>query len=723
MERNPGNAAQAFAFDIYRCVCHLLDHFALLFRGKNIFDSMDLNVRLSGKSTVGAPQKLQIQLLGEMVLSHEGMARALPPSRKTRGLLAYLALTDRRHRRDELCELLWDIPSDPRASLRWSLAKLRPLLTNGHATALLADRDTVGLDFKLLSVDVLEIRSQLSDRPIRISDGDLVEFEHRLAGGYLHGLDDLGSRRFQLWLESERKSLRDLHRHLIAEAIARKSLSATERMRLAGNALALDPLHDESNVDYLHLSLETGGLSEARQAFDKAREHYRAEKQNDTALIAAWRSMTHPAHSGQGAASGIREATAKPNDADADHALPEMPSLAVLDFAVLDSHADGAVLANGLAVDLNSRLAQLPSLFVIARQSAARIDALRLAPRQIGAKLGVRYLISGSTQRDDKRVRTTVTLMDVTDESELWSEHFDRPLDDIFQVQDDITNAVIAAIEPAIERAEMQRALIKPPDSLTAWEYFHRGLWHCFRFTAKDNEIAHQLFKHAVSLDPHFSRAHAGISFTHFSRAFLNAVPNVEREIGEALEAGRQSVDFDGRDAMGHWALGRALFLSRLHDDALVAIDRSLAVNPNYAQGHYARGFIGIHAGIDEASLPSLDMAQRLSPFDPLLFAMKSSRGLSLASQGKYGEAAAWAIRATHEPNAHFHIYAIAAACLDLAGRSADARNNARWVIERHPQYSVEVFRRSFPHKDEAHREPLLAALERAGIPRREANR
>jgi tetratricopeptide (TPR) repeat protein len=264
----------------------------------------------------------------------------------------------------------------------------------------------------------------------------------------------------------------------------------------------------------------------------------------------------------------------------------------------------------------------------------------------------------------------------------------------------------------------MQRALLKPPDSLTAWEQFHRGLWHCFRFRAKDNEIAHQLFTRAASLDPHFSRAFAGLSFTHYSRAFLDAVPDFDREIAAALEAGRRSVDFDGRDAMGHWALGRALFLSRRHDSALTAIDRALAINPNYAQGHYAKGFVGIHAGLDDVSLPSLDMAQRLSPFDPLLFAMMSSRAISLANQRQYAEAASWAIRATQEPNAHFHIYAIAAACLELACRSDDARNHARWAIERQPHYNLDAFRRSFPHKDEAAREPFVAALERAGIPR-----
>ncbi|HEX6259963.1 MAG TPA: hypothetical protein VFZ51_04850 [Woeseiaceae bacterium] len=668
---------------------------------------------ITGNSAVGIAQKLQVQLFDEMLVVRDGAPIAMPPSRKTRGLLAYLALTARRHRREDLCELLWDGPGDPRAALRWSLTKLRPLLCSDGSNALLADRDTVGLDFNLLSVDVLDVRSALTTCR-EVTDATLVDFEKRFAAGYLNGLADLGSRRYQLWLEAEQKSLRDLHGAVISELMSRTTLSGTARLQLAGKRVSLDPLHDASNIEYLRLTLQMEGLTEARQAFDRVCEHYLAERQDPSPLRLAWRSLVHSIRPGAVSA----DAPAVDANPGTGEAVPGKPSLAVLDFAELGRHTGGTILARGLTVDLNSRLAQLPSLFVIARQSTARIDAERLTPRQIGAKLGVRYLIGGSTQRELNRVRTTVSLTDTADESELWSEHFDRPLDDIFQVQDDITNAVIAAIEPAIERAEMQRALLKPPDSLTAWEHFHRGLWHCFRFTARDNEIAHQLFARAAELDPHFSRAFAGISFTHYSRAFLHAVPDVNSEIAKALETGRRSVDFDGRDAMGHWALGRALFLSRQHDSALSAIDRALAVNPNYAQGHYAKGFVGIHAGLDEASLRSLDMAERLSPFDPLLFAMKSSRGISLANQGNYAEAASWAIRATQEPNAHFHIYAVAAACLELAGRPADARNNASWVLERQPGYTVDHFQRSFPHRDESARESFLVALQRAGIPR-----
>jgi TolB-like protein/DNA-binding SARP family transcriptional activator len=665
--------------------------------------------------TVGIARKLQVQLLGELLVVRDGVPTSLPQSRKTRALLAYLALAERPLRRDELCELLWDTPGDPRAALRWSLTKLRALLRTGAIVALKADRDFVSLDFDQLSVDLLGIRALMRTGPGRIADEVLAGSERRLEAGCLNGLDDVGSRRFQLWLESERKSALELHRAILSELVSRPTLSAAERLQLAGKKVALDPLDDAANIEHLDMILRAGGFREAQQAFYKARDHYRREKQDDSALTGAWVSIVPPTHRDAERDRPVITASTGDDGAERSNAVPDMPSLAVLNFRDLGSN--GAVLAQGLTADLNSRLAQLPSLFVIARQSTARIEAGKLTPREVGAKLGVRYLVSGSTQREKRRVRTTVTLTDAVDESELWSEHYDRPLDDIFEVQDDITNRVIAAIEPEIERAEMQRALLKPPDSLSAWEYFHRGLWHCFRFTVKDNELAHRFFARALSLDPRFSRALAGISFTHYSRAFLNAVPDVEREIDKALDAGTRSVGFDGRDAMGHWALGRALYLSRQHDEALAAIERALVLNPSYAQGHYAKGFIGIHAGLDDASLSSLDMAQRLSPFDPLLFAMKSSRGISLANQRRYEEAATWAMRATHEPNAHFHIYAIAAACLDLAGRSADARNHARWVIERQPQYSVEVFRRSFPHKDEAAREPMLAALVRAGIP------
>ena len=167
---------------------------------------------------------MEIRLLGELAILADGVSLALPPSRKTRGLLAYLALADRRQRREDLCELLWDAPGDPRAALRWSLAKLRPLLGHGTTSALLTDRDTVALDFDLVSVDVLEARSTLSLAAGQADERALEALEKSFSAGYLNGLDGLGSRQFQLWLETEKTSLRDLHRSMrLAEPISKRS--------------------------------------------------------------------------------------------------------------------------------------------------------------------------------------------------------------------------------------------------------------------------------------------------------------------------------------------------------------------------------------------------------------------------------------------------------------------------------------------------------------------
>lgn len=676
------------------------------------------------KDPVKIEKRLRIQTLGDFCVLGEGSARELPRSRKTRGLLLYLALEDRRHRREDLCGLLFELPNDPRAALRWSLSKLRPLF-GGHAEeVLVADRETVAINRDEIRVDLAEIRASVATGLNDLSNESSLDFETRLTAGLPSGLEDVGSVEFRLWLNAEQEALRELHGRVLDELVTRDSLAYTERLRLSGKRIALDPFDDEANLTYVRMILEHDGLTAARRIFDRANDRYREERRAAGGLVEGWMRLARTAgsaHVEPPTAPSIEILANDGMNAEAPsefQALPDKPSLAVLDFKDLGSHAEGAVLANGLAADLNTRLAQLSNLFVIARASSTRIAAQGLSPRNVSRKLGVRYLVSGSTQRQDKRVRVTVTLLDATDESEIWSEHFDRPLDDLFEIQDDITNAVVATIEPAIERAEMQRALLKPPESLNAWEFYHRGLWHCFRFTAADSEQAHDYFARALERDPNFSRAHAGRSFAHYSRAFLNSVPDVSREIEKSLEAAGQSVGLDGRDSMGHWALGRSLFLSRRHDEALASIDQALSINPNYAQGHYAKGFIGIHAGLEDPSLHDLDRAERLSPFDPLLFAMKSSRGVSLALQGNYEKAAPWAIGATHQPNAHFHIHAIAAAILELAGRSDDAKSNAEWVLRREPNYTVEVYQRSFPHKDEGHREAMLGALARAGIPR-----
>jgi len=314
--------------------------------------------------------------------------------------------------------------------------------------------------------------------------------------------------------------------------------------------------------------------------------------------------------------------------------LPGKPSLALLGFENLGGHASADVFSRGLAIDLNARLGRLHGLFVIAQDSARQFSVRRMPLNEIGERLGARYLVFGTSQRLEARIRVTISLVEAARQQIVWSEQFDRVLDDMFSVQDEIVDAIVSALLPELERAEMERARLLPTENLDAWECYHRAMWHNYRFTAADSDQAQALLLRASRIDPAFSRAYAGLSFNHFLHAFLDTDSQAIEHVRLALDYARQSVSLDTRDAVSHWVLGRALFLSKQHDQALRALDRALLANPNYAQGHYARGFVEAHAGQADRAIPDLDKARRLSPFDPLLFAMKSSHAVSLALQG-----------------------------------------------------------------------------------------
>ncbi|MBG6077647.1 hypothetical protein [Polaromonas sp. CG_9.11] len=519
--------------------------------------------------------------------------------------------------------------------------------------------------------------------------------EQVLDSGYTRDLDIPASYRYQLWIGGEREVMRRVHRRVLDEQSARAA-SADAALATARKRAALDPLDNEANARLLVQSLEVDGCVHARAALEGMRARYRAEGIPDHALVASWRGL----------------------DPAAALDLPDKPSVAVLGFTDLGGHEEGRLLAEGLTADLTLALGHMRGLFVTAHASSARFsaksaDLLPLA----GQMLGVRYLVHGTTQRLDRRVRVNVTLADAQRNNVLWCEHFDRRISDLFAVQDAFSATIASAIEPEINRAEGERVRLKSSEDLSAWECYHRAWWHCFRFTAFHTEQAHGLLLRALALDPGFARAHAGLSFTHYSRAFLDAVSAPDPEVELALKFAQQSIDLDPRDAMGHWTLGLARFLARDHDRAILSVNTSLTINPNFAQAHYALGFIRAHTGIPTQALPALAAAERLSPHDPLLFAINGSRAMSLAIQGKYDEAAAWGVRATSEPNAHFHMYAVAAACLALANRHDEARAYAHRACSAHPGYSIRVFERSFPQKFSADRELLAQALRSAGVP------
>jgi tetratricopeptide (TPR) repeat protein len=227
-----------------------------------------------------------------------------------------------------------------------------------------------------------------------------------------------------------------------------------------------------------------------------------------------------------------------------------------------------------------------------------------------------------------------------------------------------------------------------------------------YRFNQDDNERARHFFGMAVRLDPTFSRAYAGLSFTHFQNAFQGWAPR-EPEIDRAFEAASQSLIVDERNPAAHWAMGRALWLRGHHNQSVVELEQAIDLSPSFALGHYTLAFVHSQAGDPHAAIAASDHSRLLSPFDPLLFGMLGARAIALVRLGQFKEAAGWAVKAAARPNAHAHILGVAAYSLALAGMIDEARVHAAGIRKTLPQYGITDFLDSFrfdPHAAELFR-------------------
>jgi tetratricopeptide (TPR) repeat protein len=284
-----------------------------------------------------------------------------------------------------------------------------------------------------------------------------------------------------------------------------------------------------------------------------------------------------------------------------------------------------------------------------------------------------------------------VELIEVRTARIVWADAFHRKMDDTFEVLDHIGNSIVSSISAEIEMVERNRAILKAPNSLNAWEAYHRGLWHVYRFTQSENEHARRYFTRAMQLDPTFARAYAGLSFTHWQSAF-QSWGDRERESDRAFETAGQSLLVDDQNPAAHWAMGRALWLRDRQAQSLRELEQAVRLSPNFALGHYFLSFVHSQSGDPGVAIEASDHSRNLSPFDPLLFGMLATRALALVRLGRFDEAAEWAAKAAARPNAHKLILALTAHCLALVGRLDEGRALAASIRKALPHYSTDDF-------------------------------
>ena len=496
---------------------------------------------------------LRIRLLPALALEQAGQAIELPKSRKTRALLAYLLLSERPVPRERLCDLLWDLPDDPRAALRWSLSKLRPLTNTDGPERLCADRLMAWFEHHGCRVDWLELRAAAAKGFENVDAAQLDSWANALTSGFLVDVDLPDHLDYQAWLTA---------------------------LRAEATSIA-------------------GTLSKTRV-----------------------------------------ELRPPPVDAFA------RPAVAVLPFANLSSDPDDEYFVDGLSEDLITALSSWRSFPVIARNSTFTYKGRDVRVEQVGAELGARYVVQGSVRRSGDRVRISVQLCDANNGHQLWAERIDRRVEDVFAVQDEITERVIGAVAPELHLAELRRSSAKGTQDLNAWDYYIRGMCRFNREESADNHKARALFEQATELDPSYAEAWARRGWTHIRDIDLRSTDDREHSVRSAFELSRRAIALDDGSAVAHLCLGSAHVWRGELEQGLLEAQRALTLNPSYALAALAVGNRLDLLGDSVRGIAQMARALQLNPRDPARWHYMGYLSRAYGATGDHEAALRWAEQA-----------------------------------------------------------------------------
>jgi TolB-like protein/cytochrome c-type biogenesis protein CcmH/NrfG len=395
--------------------------------------------------------------------------------------------------------------------------------------------------------------------------------------------------------------------------------------------------------------------------------------------------------------------------------LPDRPAIAVLPFTNMTDDPTQDYFSEGISEDIITALSKLRWFFVIARNSSFIYKGKAVHLQQIGEQLGVGYVVEGSVRKVGERVRITAQLNDVATGSHIWAERYDRDLADVFAVQDEITEAIVAAIEPQLYAAESFRARRKPPDSMDAWDLVMRALSHYWRVTRQDNVVAQALLEKAVALDPNYGQALGVLATSRTFGAHMGweemamAAPVAERAAAAAILA-------DSEAPWAHHALGCVYLYARRFEDSLAEFEAALRLNPNFslAQGYY--GLTLAYCSRWAEAAKAAQRALRLSPRDPLAAVYCGIAAYAQYVGRNYQEAMRLAIEGIRQRGDFVGAHRVLTAAAAIAGQHHVARVALQELRRVQPNVSLDWIATEIPIKQEAEREHYLEGFRRAGL-------
>jgi TolB-like protein/Tfp pilus assembly protein PilF len=395
----------------------------------------------------------------------------------------------------------------------------------------------------------------------------------------------------------------------------------------------------------------------------------------------------------------------------------ERPSIAVLPFDNMSSDPDQEYFADGLAEDIITHLSRFHRLRVTARNSSFTYKGQAVDIKKVGKELGVRYVLEGSVRKSGDRIRVTAQLIDAETGVHVWAERYDRDLEDLFGVQDEITESITGSVAPEFFTAEMGRAKRRDDRSLTTWDAVMRANWFVHQNTKEGAVEARKLLREAIEIDPLYSGAFSSLAGTYVSDILYGWTQSAATSVADALEATQTAISLDKSDALAHATFGAIKIFAKQSDDAIRALERSIKLNPNLASAHGWLGSAHAFAGQYEPAVESIRHAIYLSPRDPYKAFWLASQLIAAFYIGEYDEAIALCREVLDETPDFPSAYRGLTACYSLLDREAEAEAALAVLLRVAPQLTIAQTRAGLPITSPEVLERYLDGLRRAGLP------
>ena len=397
----------------------------------------------------------------------------------------------------------------------------------------------------------------------------------------------------------------------------------------------------------------------------------------------------------------------------------EKPTIAVLPFENMSGDDEQEYFADGMTEDITTALSKSRWLLVSARNSTFAYKGQSVDVKQVAKDLGAEFVLEGSVRKAGNRVRITAQLIDTADGNHVWAEKYDRELEDIFDLQDEITATIAARIEPEIGAAERERVLRRPARDLDAWDTYHLGLSQVYKYTKEGNDEAETCFLRAIDIDPEFGAAYSGLAYSMFLSLVYFGAKSDQPFLDDMLAKAKKSIALDDRDANSHFIMGRIHLIRREYDQSISELRTAIDLNPCFATAYCGLGDSLSYSGRMAEAIPHFEEAIRLSPHDPRRWAYLVYGSLALMLLERYEEAADWATRATGVPNATFWAFAQLVAVLVRDGKMDEAKAAAENLMAKEPEFSSARFAQQFLfyHQDQSQTELYSGTLDQVGLP------